>query len=217
MKDFEAVVFDMDGVIFDSEKLVLRAWKEVAKKYHIPDIETICMECLGLNQTASYEKFCEKYGKDFPYEEYKKETRALFFGPFYGEHLPIKPGTEELLTFLADNHKKIALASSTRRELVVKELTDAGLIDYFDTLVCGDMVTHSKPHPEIFVTACKNLGIPVEKSYAIEDSFNGIRAAYAGNLRPIMVPDMVKPTDEILSLTEICLRSLKEVKDYLAQ
>lgn len=215
MKDFLAVVFDMDGVIFDSEKLVLRAWQAVAEKYQIPDIETACMECLGLNQDAAYEKFCQRYGADFPYFEYKKETRALFFGPFYGEHLPIKPGVKELLEFLKANGKKIALASSTRRELVEKELFDAHLLSYFDAVICGDMVENSKPHPEIFVTACKALDVPTKKAYAIEDSFNGIRAAHAGDLLPIMVPDMVEPTKEILSLTNACLPDLCAVIDYL--
>ena len=215
MKQYSAVVFDMDGVLLDTEKLVLKAWKEVADKYGIPDIESICMECLGMNQQAAYEKFCQKYGPDFKYHEYKKETRELFFGPYYKEHLPLKDGVLELLEFLRNNSKKIAVASSTRRELVEKELTEAGIIKYFDALICGDMVKNSKPHPEIFIRACEELNVDTDMSYAIEDSFNGIRSAYTGGLMPIMVPDMVRPTEAILSLTVGCFGSLNDVKQYL--
>lgn len=215
MKDYLAVVFDMDGVLLDTEKLVLRAWKEVANKYNIPNIEIACKECLGMNQTAAYEKFCDRYGRDFPYYDYKKETRELFFGPYYGEHLPVKPGVVKLLEYLATNNKKMAVASSTRYELVKKELTDAGLIQYFDVLICGDMVTKSKPDPEIFITACNKLGVPVDKTYAVEDSFNGIKSAYAGGLMPIMVPDMVEPTIEIRELTIACFDTVLDIIDYL--
>ena len=109
MKDFEAVVFDMDGVIFDSEKLVIQTWIEVAKRHNIPDIESVCMECLGLNQAATDKKMREKYGEDFPYDLYKAEARELYFGPLYGEHIPIKPGVTALLCFLREKKKKIAL------------------------------------------------------------------------------------------------------------
>lgn len=215
--DYEAVVFDMDGVLLDTEKLVLRAWQEVAEKHHIPDIEIPCKMCLGLNQKAAREKFCEFYGVDFPYDEYKSETRELFFGPYYGEHLPVKPGVESILRYLKSCGKKIAVASSTRRELVVKELTDAKLIEYFDILVCGDMVTHSKPHPEIFLTACEELKVKPEKAFAIEDSFNGIRSAHAGKLMPIMVPDMVEPTDEIRALCTCVFPDMGAVLNFLQE
>lgn len=212
---FSAVIFDMDGVIFDTEKLVLQCWQEVADKYHIPDIKAACTECLGLNQEATVEKFLQRYGKDFPYAEYKAEMRDLFFGPMYGEHLPIKPGVEELLQGLKENHIPTALATSTRTEMVLKELEDAGLRSYFDKIVCGDMVAHSKPHPEIFVRACEELQVRPCEAFAVEDSFNGIRAAHAGGLMPVMVPDMLEPTPEILELVHAVFPSLKELKQYL--
>lgn len=212
---YDAVVFDMDGVIFDTERIVLKAWQVVADKYNIKDVDKAHLACLGMNQSDACDKFCEIYGEDFPYYEYKKETRELFFGPFYGEHLPIKPGTKELLQYLKNEKKKIALASSTRLEIVEKELSDAGLLHYFDALMCGDMVSKSKPDPEIFVRACQKLQVSVERTYAIEDSYNGIKSAYYGGLIPVMIPDMLEPTDEIKGYVKHIFNSLLEFLEYL--
>ncbi len=211
-----AIVFDMDGVIFDSEKGVIECWKEIADKYGIPDIEAACRECLGINATATRERMKKRYGQDFPYDEYKKEMSALFHGKYDGGRLPKKPGVHELLEYLKQQGIKIALASSTRRETVMQELGDGGLLHYFDEVVCGDMVERSKPEPDIFLKACELLGINPAESYAIEDSYNGIRAAYAAGMKPIMVPDLAEPTEEMERLAEVILSSLIEVKDYIA-
>lgn len=213
--NYDAVVFDMDGVIFDTERLVLKAWQVVADRYSIANIDKAHLACLGMNQNAACNKFKEIYGDDFPYDDYKKETRELFFGPLYGEHLPIKTGVIELLDYLKENGKKIALASSTRKSIVEKELSDAGLIDYFDSLICGDMVINSKPDPEIFVKACEALDVSVDMAYAIEDSYNGIKSAYYGGLIPVMIPDMLEPIEEITSLAKYVFDDLNAFRDYL--
>lgn len=213
--NYDAVVFDMDGVIFDTERLVLKAWQEVADKYNIANVDKAHLACLGMNQNAARNKFKEIYGDDFPYDDYKKETRELFFGPLYGEHLPIKTGVIELLVYLKQNGKKIALASSTRKSIVEKELSDAGLIDYFDALICGDMVTNSKPDPEIFVKACEALEVAVGRSFAIEDSYNGIKSAYYGGLMPVMIPDMLEPIEEIKSMAKYVFDDLNLFRNYL--
>ena len=167
----EAVVFDMDGVIFDSEKLVIDCWIPVAEKYHIPDIEAACHDCLGINAALTREKMKQRYGEDFPYDTYKAEMSALFFERTKNGNLPQKPGVKELLGFLKEKKIKVALASSTRREVVVRELTEGNLISYFDEVVCGDMVSKSKPDPEIFLKACELLCVEPECAYAIEDSY----------------------------------------------
>lgn len=213
--DFDAVVFDMDGVVFDTEKLVLKSWQKVADKYNIPNIEKAHLACLGMNQSAAHDKFCEIYGKDFPYYDYKKETRELFFGPFYGEHLPIKTGVIELLEYIKATNKKIALATSTRKVLVEKELSDAGLISYFDVLVCGDMVVNSKPDPEIYIEACRRLNVSVDKAFAIEDSYNGIKSAYYGGLIPVMIPDMLEPTEEMQRMSKFIFADACKFLDFL--
>ena len=126
----------------------------------------------------------------------------------------MKPGVRELLDFLKVRKKKIALASSTRRQTVLKLLQAAGILEYFDAVVCGDMVTRSKPAPDIFLKACEEIGVKPDEAYAIEDSYNGIRAAHEGGLHPIMVPDLLPANEKMKALAEIILKDLLEVKDY---
>ncbi len=215
MNTISAVVFDMDGVIFDSEKLVVECWVETADKYGIIGVEEACKECFGLNRLASKEKFLERYGQDFPYDIYKQEMSDLFHKRAREGALQMKPGVVELLQYLKQCNIKIALASSTREAVVKWELTDAGIIDYFDVIVCGDMVSRSKPDPEIFLKACELLQVKPEMAFAIEDSYNGIRAAHAGGLRAIMVPDLAEPTAEMEELSEMILKTLLDVIEYI--
>ena len=214
-QEYDAVVFDMDGVIFDSERLVVKCWNEVAQKHGIGDMEEVCLKCTGLTVKASSSVMKEYFGEDFPYDEYKAEMSSLFHERYGGGRLPLKPGVIELLSFLRERGKKIALASSTRSQVVRQELKDAGILAYFDELICGDMVKHSKPAPDIFARACECLGIRPERAFGIEDSHNGIRSAAVAGLRPIMVPDLVLVTEEMERLSEQILPSLIHVKDYL--
>lgn len=178
--NYEAVVFDMDGVIFDSERAVMNCWLELAQKYDIKDIEKPYFACVGTTMTRTREIMHETYGEDFPYDEYARESSLMYHEKYDGGKLPMKPGVMELLSYLKEKGKKIALASSTRRETVINQLRWAGIIDYFDVIICGDMVARSKPAPDIFLKACQELGVSPENTYAIEDSYNGIRAAHAG-------------------------------------
>lgn len=212
---FSAVVFDMDGVIFDSERATFNCWVELAEKYSIPDIEVPYRDCIGVNNNRTREICLAFYGADFPYEQYQIETSRMFHEKYDGGRLPLKPGVVELLSFLKEGGKKVALASSTKRERVMQLLGDADLLRFFDAVVCGDMVSHSKPHPEIFLKACQELGVEATDAYAVEDSYNGIRAAAAGKLRALMVPDMLPATEEMQTLAEAVLPSLVEVKEYL--
>lgn len=215
MKKFDAVVFDMDGVIFDSEKAIIDCWIELAKKYKIENIEESLLACIGTNAAKTREIMLEAHGADFPYDEYCKESSKMYHEKYDGGRLPMKSGVHAILDYLQYQGKKIALASSTKKQTVVNQLRDAGILDYFDEIVTGDMVSHSKPHPEIFLLACEKIGVKPENAYAIEDSFNGIRSASSGGLRPIMVPDIVPADDEMKGLAEAVITSLDEVVKYL--
>lgn len=212
--NFKAVVFDMDGVVFDSEKKVVECWQEVAKKHNIPDIEDACRDCLGLNSSATRTYMLERYGADFPYDKYKKEMSGIFHERYDDGKLPLKGGVKEILSWLCDNKIKVALATSTRKAIVTAELRAAGIYDYFDKIVCGDMVERSKPAPDIFLKACHELDIMPEYAYAIEDSYNGVRSANSAGLKVIMVPDLAPATEEMIGLTEKVMRDLKEVLDF---
>ena len=212
---YQAVVFDMDGVIFDTERLVIKFWKEVAKRHNIPNVEHTCIQCLGTNRVRTREIFLENYGADFPFDPYRAEVTELFNTHYKGVPLPTKPGVRELLSYLQEQDIKVGLASSTAQHLVRDEIGTAGLLPYFQTLVCGDMVEHSKPAPDIFLKACEILNADPTKSIAIEDSFNGIRSAHCAGMTPIMVPDQVQPTDEIRALAFHVMPSLLDVLNWL--
>lgn len=204
------VIFDMDGVIFDSERAYIEAYKKLAPKYGLGDVERACIESIGVTRDITRQIFFSYHGSDFDFEAYREEIAA----ELSKKEFDIKPGVYELFDWLKDIKAGVALASSTRRNSVMRMLDSAELTDRFDVIVCGDMVTRSKPNPDIFLTAAERLGAKPEDCFVIEDSFNGIRAAHAAGMRPIMVPDIKQPDDEISSLCEVVLPSLNEVIRY---
>ncbi len=209
------VIFDMDGVIFDSERAYIAAYKKLAPKYGLTNVETIhcaCMDSIGVNRKKTKEIFFSYVGHEFDYERYREDVQVELNKSDY----VIKPGVYEIFEWLKETGARVALASSTRQVSVMKSLGKADLVKYFDRIVCGDMVSHSKPHPEIFLTAAEKLGAEPAECYVIEDSYNGIRAAHAAGMHPIMVPDILQPDEEIRSFAEVVLPSLFEVKEYFS-
>lgn len=210
----KAVIFDMDGVIFDSEKIVIECWKKVNELHDYNDLHITYEKCIGTNVNKAREIFKSVYGNDFPYDDYRAETSKMFRETCDNGLLPIKKGAESLLSYLKNNNYIIGLASSTRAEVVHKELKIAGLYDYFDSITCGDQVKNSKPDPEIYLTACKSLNLNPAETYAIEDAYNGIRSAYNAGLITIMVPDIIAPDEEMKSLAAFIFNDLTLVEEY---
>lgn len=215
MKDYKAVIFDMDGVIFDSEREVMNSWIEVAERYDIKDILIPYYNCIGSTRAKSEQIMLDYYGGDFPYKLYREEVSKLYHERNDGGKLPLKPGAKELLEYLKSQNKKIALASSTRNIIVTTQLKDADLFKYFDKIITGDMVSKSKPDPEIFLKACKEIEVKPNEAFVIEDSYNGIKAAFSAGIPGIMVPDLLPPTDEMKEKATVILNSLTEVKEWL--
>ena len=211
----KAIIFDMDGVIFDSERLILNCWIKIAEKYGIEDIEQTCRSCIGINRKATEETFYRRYGTDFDYDKLRHEAADLFFASLKDGILPVKSGVRELLDFIAKNDIPAAIASSTRTDIVTRELTDAGLIKYFKKIVGGDMVKNSKPAPDIFLLAAEKLDTKPENCLVIEDSYNGIKAAAAAGMHCIMVPDLLPPNEEMFDTADAVLDTLFDVKTYL--
>ena len=214
-KQVQAVIFDMDGVIFDSERLVIECWQVVAEKHNVPDIVEICMRVQGNNREETGKRFREKYGNEFPSDAYKKEVSALFRERYGEGRLPLKPGVVEILKELKHRRVPLALASSTRTDIVKLELDEAHLLSFFDAVLGGDMAPRSKPEPDIFLAAANALEVDPANCYVLEDSFNGIRAANRAGMHPIMVPDMQQPTDEIRGLAEVIADNLPAALAYL--
>ena len=217
MNSLPAVIFDMDGVIFDTERAVISCWKTLSETYDLPDIENICIECIGTTSEMTRSIMLRHYGNDFPYDELSEQVTLIFRQRYSGRNLPVKNGAEHILSHLKAAGIKVALASSTRSDTVKRELADTGLIDYFDIIVGGEMAARSKPAPDIFLMAAEKLaaGSSPDYFYVIEDSYNGIRAAHAAGMHPIMVPDILQPDEEILSLAEIVLPDLIAAADWL--
>ncbi len=209
---YRAVVFDMDGVIFDSERATFLGWQELAGKYGFRDLEIPYRQCIGVNAARTREIFLGFYGPDFPYDDLSREQSENYHRKYDGGRLPLKPGVRPLLEALHGAGVFIALASSTRTGTVVNQLRDAGLLSFFSRVIGGDMVTRSKPEPDIFLRATEGTGIPPEDTAVIEDSFNGIRAAHAAGMVPVMVPDMLPPDEEMRSLARYILKDLDEVR-----
>ena len=209
-----AVLFDMDGVIFDSERAVLAVWREIAGEMELSGIDGVFVQCVGVNKQRTREIFCGAY-PDLDFDEFDVRVRRLFLSRYDKGRLPVKPGVREILAGLRERRIPLALASSTRTETVKRELEEAGFLGCFDTVIGGDLVTRSKPDPEIFLTAVSRLGAEPADCFVIEDSFNGIRAASAGGFRPIMVPDMLAPDAEMEEKAELIAADLFEAWDYL--
>ena len=212
-----AVIFDMDGTIFDSERIVLRCWEIIGKKYGVPDIGEVFMQCIGTNKVRTREIVDEHYGKEFPYEKFSAESSVLFRDMTGKEGLPVKPGEKEILQYLREQKVPLGLASSTRLAVVTQELKDAGLYDFFGTVVGGDLLKNSKPAPDIYLMTCERMRVLPENTYAVEDSHNGIRSAHSAGLHPVMVPDMMAVTQEMQDLSEAVFEDLFQVRGYFSE
>ena len=212
----KAVVFDMDGTIFDSEKLVLDCWEKVGEKHGIAGIREVFIKCIGTNKVRTKQIVLEAYGDSFAYDVFSQESSALFREVTEREGLPVKKGTHEILDFLRENHIPMGLASSTRLAIVAEELKQAGLYEYFRVVMGGDQLQNSKPAPDIYLMTCSKMGVAPSDAYAIEDSYNGIRSAYSAGMKPIMVPDLLPATDEMRSMSMAVLEDLIQVKEYFA-
>lgn len=209
------VIFDMDGVIFDSERACLDCWQELAEKWELEDIGTVFRRCIGTNKKQTCDivesAYAQKHGPGIA-DRLMKESSVMFHTRYDNGRLPVKPGAENLLEHLKNRGVKLGLASSTRRLSVEYELGSAGFLKYFDTLTCGDEVRVSKPDPEIYLLACRAMNVDPRDACAIEDSFNGVRSAHEAGLHVIMVPDIIPADDEMRSLTDIICADLYEVK-----
>ena len=207
----QGVVFDMDGLLLDTEKIVQRTWADVGAKFGYPDMGEQIYHTLGFNRERRKAYFESVYGPEWPDEEVVAACGVRFTEIVQTEGIPVKKGAKELLQYLKDKNIKIGLATSTSEIHAREELEGTGLWDYFDGRIFGNMITKSKPAPEIYEKACKAIGVELGEAIALEDAPSGIRSAHSAGLRVIMIPDMVQPTDEVLAMTFDVQNSLLDV------
>lgn len=215
-----AVVFDMDGVLFDTERIGVQCWTEAAEPTGLQNAREIARMCIGRTIPGTKEAFMEeaaKQGVALDFEKLHEDCARLILEKEERDGLPVKPGVHEILEYLYERKIPVALATSSKKDIVLSHLEKTGITKYFRKIVTGDMVSHGKPAPDIYIKACEELEAAPENVIAIEDSFNGIRSASAAGLHPIMVPDQLQPTEEILLLAETKCDSLLEVRKLLQE
>lgn len=209
------IIFDMDGLMFDTEKVFIQAWDYAGEKIGIGKAGYMVHKTLGMSIVMAYEVWKEEFGDRYNQEELRKYTKE-FLVKFYKENkVPVKSGLYVLLDYLKEHGYKMAVATSSPRWEVEHHLKDAGVMDYFAGMVCGDMVKESKPAPEIYLRACELLNAKPEECIALEDSKNGLLSAHRAGCKPIMVPDLWQPDEEILQIIKGKYSDLEQVKNAL--
>lgn len=207
----KAVIFDMDGVLFDTESLCMKAWDYAGEKLGIGPAGYMVLKTLGVNAQAAIGILKKEFGEDFNAEEFKKIGRDFSYDYFEKYGMPMKKGVTDILGYLTSKKYKIALASSTSTKSVMHHLYDTKIKDYFDVIVCGDQIERSKPEPDIYLKAAELLGLAPEVCYAVEDSKNGLLSAHRAGCQVIMVPDLWQGDDEVDSFILAKCSDLNEV------
>ena len=216
MKDrIMGVIFDMDGLMLDTEKLYTRFWKKAAEYY---GFEMTDEHILGIRSMAA--KFActrlkEILGDSFDYYAVREKRRELMDEYIAAHGVEKKQGLDNLLKELSQRSIKLAVATATNRERTEKYLRQTKVIDYFDVIVTGDMIQNGKPAPDIYQTAAKALGLDCTDCIALEDSPNGILSAYRAGCKPVMIPDLSQPDQDTKALLYHCFPSLSDFCDKL--
>ena len=212
----KAVIFDMDGVIFDTEKVYLDIWIEVFEKYGYKMTKELYVNVMGTGRKNVIKTFLENFGDDLPIEKMYEEKDNQLFYIIENQGIPLKEGVKELFSMFKEKNYKIALATSAKRERVEKQIKDKWLKESFDAIVCGDDVEKGKPSPDIFLKAAKKIDVEPENCFVVEDSPAGIKAAFSGGMKGIHVEDLKAADEDILKYCEKNFKNLQEIKEYLS-
>jgi HAD superfamily hydrolase (TIGR01509 family) len=215
LSNVRAVILDMDGLLVDSERLARAALIQTAGIFGIvPDVE-VFTGMIGLPQDGSLNLLRLRYGQDFPAAEFISQTSITSDAMVASGHLKPKKGAQELIEFLERLRVPKAIATSSSREKAMRTLSAVRMAARFDAVVTRTDVPRGKPYPDLFVRAAHELGCATDGCIALEDSYNGVRAAHAAGIRVIMVPDLLWATPEMADLSEAIIPNLSMVLDAL--
>jgi len=213
---FQAAIFDMDGLLLDTERVCMKIFKQACEVRNVPFLEEVYLSIIGRNAAGIEQVIRDGYGPELDYPSLNAEWRKRYDSVVKHQAIPIKEGVVELLEWLRSKSIPTAVATSTRKEIAEAKLRLAGLDKYFDVLTTGCEVSQGKPHPEIYLLAANRLGIEAEACLAFEDSNNGVRSAVSANMTTYQIPDLVEPCDDVKSLGHHIKPSLKVVLAELA-
>lgn len=213
----EALLFDMDGLLLDTERMQDKIWDKAKEHFHYDFNESFKKEMRGINIQASLKIYEKYFGKNFDYQTVLKWRREYFMEMAKNEGIPIKKGALELLRYARQKGIHCALATSTERNRFMQYIPylEENIFDFFDVIVDGSMVQHSKPDPEIFLLAANQLGVDIKNCMILEDSINGVKAGIASGAMTVMIPDLMQPTDEIKDKVYCILNDLSKVIDVI--
>ena len=210
----DGVIFDMDGLMFDSERMWATLWAPALAKFGLTEAPGLAEAARGTTGDATCAAIRRFYGDGVDAEAIRLEYRRLA-GELFAHGAPKKPGLDALLAYLRDHGVPMAVASSSPERMIRTNLQVAGVEGYFACVVSGEQVARSKPAPDVFLEAARRLGTDPARTLVLEDSHAGVRAGAAGGFMTVMVPDTMPPTPEILALCRACCASLDEVRGLL--
>ena len=209
------VVFDMDGLLLDSERLARDTFFVSCRLHGFEPDPAVYLRCIGTRGDRTRDILIEGYGASFPLDAVMTEWATRYDGHVLHKPVAPKPGARSLLDRLAALGLPLALATSTRTDIALRKLTLAGFVDFFAHVIGGDQVQHPKPHPEPYREAARRLGLSVGDCWALEDSENGVRSAHAAGLFVVQVPDLVAPTEDLKALGHRIVTTLSDVEQLL--
>ncbi|MDR2419242.1 MAG: HAD family phosphatase [Treponema sp.] len=194
-----AVIFDMDGLMLDTERPAATHWIQVAKTFGWDISEELIFRTIGVNAASTRDVFMNAYGADFPYQDIRAEVSRRIKEGAEQEGISHRPGLTLLLDHLAQLQIPCAVATSTSRDTALWKLRKADIADRFVVKVCGDEITRGKPAPDIFLCALEHLGEAPADSIGFEDSPAGLQSLHAAGIRSVFIKDLVEPSPEVLA------------------
>ena len=210
----EGAIFDMDGLMFDTESIWAELWPVALAEHGYGCTQEFLHVSLGVNREVQEQLIREHFGQDAPAAQIFDLEEELI-NERLRHDVPIKPGLPELLAWLEQHEVPLAVASGSPMYMIEDCLKAAGVRERFDVLFSADGMENGKPAPDVFLLAAEALGVEPTRTLVLEDSFLGVRAGHAGNFITVMVPDQVPPTEEILELADACCDNLHQVVELL--
>ena len=216
MKQIEAVIFDMDGLMFSTEELWFKSVRILNRDYGYKVPMELIFLCAGLRDDKTNQKIQEYMGEDFDINEFRRLSKSIINEDISKNGIKIKPGLFELLDYLVKNDIKMAIASSSKLDAIKRTFATANIsLEMFSNIVSGEMVVEPKPHPQVYKTSQELLGINPDNILVLEDSEVGVMSASAAGLKVIMIPDMKEPSIEVEKLAYKKLNNLNQVIDVI--